>query len=149
MSLFDTVSEEIKNAMKAREQLKLETLRSIKKELLEARTAKNASESISEEEEIKLLRKMLKQRVDSAEIFKSQGRKDLSDKEEQEAAIISSFLPQPMSAEDIEKVVKEIIAKTGATSIKEMGKVMSEATAALSGKAEGKEISSIVKKLLS
>ena len=149
MSLFDTISEEIKTAMKAREQLRLETLRSIKKELLEARTAKDAGGIISEEDEIKLLRKMLKQRNDAAEIYKSQARTDLSDKEEQEAAIITAFLPQPISAEDIEKTVKEIIAKTGATSIKEMGKVMAEATAALSGKAEGKEISLIVRKLLS
>jgi len=149
MQLIDTISEEIKSAMKAREQLKLETLRSIKKELLEARTAKDSGGSVSEEDEIRILRKMLKQRNDAAEIYKNQGRKDLSDKEEQEAEIISVFLPQPMSADEIEKTVKEIIAKTGATSIKEMGKVMSEATAALAGKAEGKEISVIVKKLLS
>jgi len=149
MQLIDTISEEIKSAMKAREQLKLETLRSIKKELLEARTAKDSGGSVSEEDEIRILRKMLKQRNDAAEIYKNQGRKDLSDKEEQEAEIISVFLPQPMSADEIEKTVKEIITKTGATSIKEMGKVMSEATAALAGKAEGKEISVIVKKLLS
>ena len=149
MQLIDTISEEIKSAMKAREQLKLETLRSIKKELLEARTAKDSGGNVSEEDEIRILRKMLKQRHDAAEIYKNQGRKDLSDKEEQEAEIISVFLPQPMSADEIEKTVKEIIAKTGATSIKEMGKVMSEATAALAGKAEGKEISVIVKKLLS
>ena len=148
MALIDTVSEGIKNAMKAHEQLKLETLRSIKKELLEARTAKDSGGIISEEDEIRLLRKMVKQRNDAAEIYKSQNRNDLSEKEEQEALIISAFLPKAMSAEEIEKVVKEIIVKTGATSIKEMGKVMSETTAALSGKAEGKEISVIVKKLL-
>jgi len=149
MSLFDTVSEEIKNAMKAREQLRLETLRSIKKELLEARTAKDSGGTVSDEDEIRILRKMVKQRNDAAEIYKNQGRKDLSDKEEQEAVIISAFLPQPISPEEIEKVIKEIITKTGATSIKEMGKVMSEATAALAGKAEGKEISVIVRKALS
>jgi len=148
MTLIDKVSEEIKSAMKAREQLKLDTLRSIKKELLEARTAKDTGGIISSEDEIRILRKMVKQRNDAAEIYKTQGRKDLSDKEEQEAAIISEFLPQQMSPQEIEKVVKEIITKTGATSVKEMGKVMAEATASLAGKADGKEISIIVKKLL-
>lgn len=149
MTLIDRISEEIKNAMKAREQLRLDTLRSIKKELLEARTAKDAAGVVSEDDEIRILRKMVKQRADAAEIYKNQGRTDLSDKEEQEAKIISAFLPQQMSVEEIEKVVKEIITKTGAISMKEMGKVMSEATATLAGKAEGKEISAIVKKLLS
>jgi len=148
MTLIETISKEITNAMKAREQFKLETLRSIKKELLEAKTAKASTGEISEEEEMRVLRKMVKQRNDAAEIYKNQNRKDLSDKEEQEAAIIAAFLPQPISPEEIENVVKEIIAKIGAASIKDMGKVMSEATAALSGKAEGKEISTIVKKLL-
>ena len=149
MLLFETINEEIKNAMKAREQLKLDTLRAIKKELLEARTAKNAGGVVSDEDEIRILQKMVKQRNDAATIYKTQGRSDLSDKEEQEAAIISVFLPAPMSAEELEKTIREIIEKTGATSMKEMGKVMGEATAALSGKADGKEISALVRKLLS
>ena len=149
MLLFETINEEIKNAMKAREQLKLDTLRAIKKELLEARTAKNAGGVVSGEDEIRILQKMVKQRNDAATIFKTQGRADLSEKEEQEAAIISVFLPAPMSAEELEKTIREIIEKTGATSMKEMGKVMGEATAALVGKADGKEISTLVRKLLS
>ena len=149
MSLFETINEEIKNAMKAREQLRLDTLRAIKKELLEARTAKNAGGVVSDEDEIRILQKMVKQRNDAAAIYKSQGRGDLSEKEVQEAAIISVFLPTPMSAEELEKTIKEIIERTGAASMKEMGKVMSEASAALAGKAEGKEISAIVRKLLS
>ena len=149
MSLFETINEEIKIAMKAREQLKLDTLRAIKKELLEARTAKNSGGVVSDEDEIRILQKMVKQRNDAAAIYKTQGRTDLSDKEEQEAAIISVFLPAPISAEELEKTIKDIIEKNGATSMKDMGKVMGEATAALAGKAEGKEISAIVRKLLS
>lgn len=149
MSLFDTINEEIKVAMKAREQLKLETLRSIKKELLEARTAKNAGGVVTEEEELKILHKMVKQRKDSLAIYVAQGRADLADKEEKEAEIIASFLPEPMSEAELEKNVREIIQSCGATSMKDMGKVMGLASAALSGKAEGKEISLMVKKLLS
>jgi len=149
MSLFDTINDEIKVAMKAREQLKLETLRSIKKELLEARTAKNAGGVVTEEEELKILQKMVKQRKDSLAIYVAQGRADLADKEEKEAEIIASFLPEPMSEAELEKNVREIIRSCGATSMKDMGKVMGLASAALSGKAEGKEISLMVKKLLS
>ncbi len=149
MSLFDTINEEIKVAMKAREQLKLETLRSIKKELLEARTAKNAGGVVTAEEELRILQKMVKQRKDSLAIYVAQGRADLADKEEKEAEIIASFLPEPMSEAELEKNVREIIQSCGATSMKDMGKVMGLASAALSGKAEGKEISLMVKKLLS
>lgn len=149
MPLFDTINEEIKVAMKAREQLKLETLRSIKKELLEARTAKNAGGVVTEEEELKILQKMVKQRKDSLAIYVAQGRADLADKEEKEAEIIASFLPEPMSEAELEKNVREIIQSCGATSMKDMGKVIGLASAALSGKAEGKEISLMVKKLLS
>lgn len=148
MSLFDTINEEIKVAMKAREQLKLETLRSIKKELLEARTAKNAGGVVTAEEELKILQKMVKQRKDSLAIYVAQSRADLADKEEKEAEIIASFLPEPMSEAELEKNVREIIQSCGATSMKDMGKVMGLASAALSGKAEGKEISLMVKKLL-
>ncbi|MDR2928457.1 MAG: GatB/YqeY domain-containing protein [Cytophagaceae bacterium] len=149
MSLIETISEEIKSAMKAREQIRLETLRAIKKELLEARTAKDAGGVISDEDEIRILQKMVKQRNDASEIYKTQGRQDLCDKEVQEAAIISAFLPAPMSAEEVEAAVRQIIEQTGAASMKEMGKVMGEATKALAGKADGKEISAIVRKLLS
>lgn len=149
MSLFETINEEIKSAMKAREQLRLDTLRSIKKELLEARTAKNAGGVVAEEEEIKILQKMVKQRKDAATIYAAQGRADLADKEDKEADIIACFLPEPITEAELEKVIKEIIQSSGVTSVKEMGKVMGLASSALSGKAEGKEISQMVKKLLS
>lgn len=149
MTLFDTINEEIKCAMKAREQLKLETLRSIKKELLEARTAKNSGGVVSEEDEIRILQKMIKQRKDASAIYSAQSRADLAVKEDQEAEIIAVFLPEQMSEAELEKSVREIIQKCGATSVKEMGKVMGFASSALAGKAEGKEISQMVKKLLS
>lgn len=149
MSLFDIINEEIKSAMKAREQLRLDTLRSIKKELLEARTAKNSGGVVSEDEEIRILQKMVKQRKDAFTIYAAQNRADLADKEEKEAEIIGAFLPEPIAEAELEVIVKEIIQSCGAVSIKEMGKVIGLATAALVGKAEGKEISGMVKKLLS
>lgn len=149
MSLFDIINEEIKNAMKAREQLRLDTLRSIKKELLEARTAKNSGGVVSEDEEIRILQKMVKQRKDAFTIYAAQNRADLADKEDKEAEIIGAFLPEPITEAELEMIVKDIIQSCGAVSIKEMGKVIGLASAALVGKAEGKEISKMVKKLLS
>lgn len=149
MSVFENLGEEIKSAMKARDALRLETLRAIKKELLEARTAKNAGGVVSEENEIKLLQKMVKQRRDSADIYNAQGRADLSEKELLEADIIGAYLPQQLSFEELEMAVKEIIASEQATSMKDMGKVMSVASSQLAGKADGKDISMMVKKLLS
>jgi uncharacterized protein len=149
MIVFDQISEDIKSAMKAREQVRLETLRSIKKELLEARTAKNSGGVVSEDEEIRILQRMVKQRKDSAGIYNAQGRADLGHKEEVEAEIIAAYLPEQMSPEDLAKSVTEIIASLGATSLKEMGKVMAAASSALAGKADGKDISAVVKKLLS
>jgi uncharacterized protein YqeY len=149
MALFDTINEGIKSAMKAREQLRLETLRFIKKELLEARSAKNSGGVVSEEDEIKILKKMLKQRRDASTIYAAQSRADLADKEDREAEIIAAYLPEQMSDAELEQVVKGIITSSGATSIKEMGKVMGLASSALAGKAEGSEISKMVKKLLS
>ncbi len=149
MSLFDIINEEIKSAMKAREQLRLDTLRSIKKELLEARTAKNSGGVVSEDEEIRILQKMVKQRKDAFTIYAAQNRADLADKEDKEAEIIGAFLPEPITEAELEMIVKDIIQSCGAVSIKEMGKVIGLASAALVGKAEGKEISKMVKKLLS
>lgn len=149
MSLFDTINEEIKIAMKAREQLKLDTLRAIKKELLEAKTAKNAGGVVSDEDEVRILQKMVKQRRDAAAIYLAQGRADLADKEDKEADIIGLYLPEPLTEAELESAVKEIIQGCGATSMKDMGKVMGLASTALAGKAEGKEISQMVKKLLS
>jgi len=149
MSVFDNLGEEIKSAMKARDTIRLQTLRAIKKELLEAKSAKGAAGSVSYENEIKLLQKMVKQRRDSAKIYNVQGRADLSEKEEQEAEIIASYLPPQLSAEELEAEVKTIIEEEGANSMKEMGKIMGIASSKLAGKAEGKDISMMVKKLLS
>lgn len=149
MALFDTINEEIKIAMKAREQLRLDTLRAIKKELLEARTAKNAGGVISEEDEVRILQKMVKQRRDAVTIYLAQSRADLADKEDKEADIIGVFLPEPLTEAELEAAVQEIIRSCGATSMKDMGKVMGLAASTLAGKAEGKEISQMVKKLLS
>ena len=149
MNLTDIVNDRIKAAMKARDQLTLNTLRSIKKELLEARTAKGSGGVVSEEDEMKILVKMGKQRRDSSAIFADQGRADLSAQEMAEADIIAQFLPKQLSAEELEAKVKEIIAQTGVSSIKEMGKVMGIASKQMAGKADGKEISAVVKRLLS
>ncbi len=149
MSLFDQVSNDIILAMKARQQLRLETLRTVKKEMLEARKAKNAAATMSHEDEIKLLQKLAKQRHDSAKIFAAQGRMDLSDRENNEAQIIAEYLPEMMGIEELETKIKAIIAEVNATSMKDMGKVMGMATKTLAGKADGKEIAEVVKRLLS
>ncbi len=149
MSIFENLGEEIKAAMKARDALRLETLRAIKKELLEARTAKNAGGKVSDENEIKLLQKMVKQRRDSADIYNAQGRADLSEKELMEADIIGAYLPLQLTFEELEAAVKGIIGSENATSMKDMGKVMGAASSQLAGKADGKDISQMVKKLLS
>jgi uncharacterized protein YqeY len=149
MSIYDKVGEDIKLAMKARDHDRLDALRAIKKELLEARTAKKAGGVVSNADELKILQKMVKQCKDAADIFNAQGRADLGDPELKQAGIISEYLPAMMTSEEIVEAVKEIIASTGASSMKEMGKVMGVASAALAGKAEGKEISRVVKELLS
>jgi uncharacterized protein YqeY len=149
MNLIDNISDRIKVAMKARDQLTLDALRSIKKELLEARTAKGSGGVVSADDEMKILVKMVKQRRDSATIYAEQGRADMSAQESAEAEVISQFLPAQLSTEQLESKVKEIIAQTGAASIKEMGKVMGQATKQLAGKADGKDISAAVKRLLS
>jgi hypothetical protein len=149
MSLIDKVTEEIKSAMKAREQVKLEALRSIKKELLEARTAAKSGGIVSEAEELKILQKMIKQRRDSANIYSAQGRADLYDREMAEADVIAQFLPAQLKPEELEEELKKIIEETGAVSMKDMGKVMGIATKKLAGRAEGKDISDTVRRLLS
>jgi len=149
MSLIDKISEEIKVAMKARNALRLEALRSIKKELIEIKTSGKSGGEISEDEELKLLQRMVKQRKDSATIYSAQGRADLYDKEVAEAEIISEFLPEQMSPEEMEQVVADIIKEVGAESVKDMGKVMGVAAKKLAGKADGKDVSNTVKRLLS
>jgi uncharacterized protein YqeY len=148
MNLFDTISEEIKKAMLAKDKVRLEALRGIKKEFLEAKTAKGANDELSDETAIAILQKMVKQRKDSADIYTSQGRPDLAEDEIAQIKVIQDFLPSQLSAEELEAAVKKIIAEVGATSMKDMGKVMGVATKELAGKAEGRAISEMVKKLL-
>ena len=148
MNLFDTISDEIKKAMLSRDKVRLEALRGVKKEFLEAKTAKGASDELPDEAATVILQKMVKQRKDSAEIYTAQGRADLASDELAQLRVIQEFLPQQLSPEELESAVKEIIAETGAQSMKEMGKVMGVATRQLAGKAEGRAISETVKKLL-
>lgn len=148
MNLFDTINNDIKKAMLARDHARLEALRGIKKEFLEAKTAKGADGELTNETANKILAKMLKQRRESAEIYKSQGREDLAEGELGEASVIEEYLPKPLTEEELIAALKEIIARTGATSIKELGKVMGIASKELAGKADGKAISAKVRELL-
>lgn len=148
MDLFETVNGDIKKAMLARDHARLETLRGIKKEFLEAKTAKGSDGTLSDDTALKILAKMVKQRKETAEIYLSQSRQDLADAELNEAAIIEEYLPKQLSEEELTAALKEIIAQTGATSAKDMGKVMGVASKQLSGKAEGRAISAKVKELL-
>lgn len=148
MDLYEKISEDIKEAMKARDKVRLMTLRNIKKVFLEAKTAPGANDTLEDAAAMKILQKLAKQGKETAATYIQAGRQDLADEELAQAEVIESYLPQPLSAEDIERAVKEIIAQTGATSMKEMGKVMGIASKQLAGKAEGGIISQIVKKLL-
>ena len=148
MSLFDTISNDIKSAMLAKDKIRLEALRGIKKEFLEAKTAKGANGDLSDETAVKILQKMVKQRKDSATIYQEQNRPELAVKELAESTVIEEYLPQQMSPGELEKAVKEIIVQVGATSAKDMGKVMGIATKVLAGKTEGRLISEAVKRLL-
>ncbi len=148
MNFLDQITEDIKAAMKARDHGKLEALRGIKKELLEAKTAKGASAELAEADIMKVLQKMVKQRKDTAALYVEQGRHDLAEIEQNEAAVIAQYLPAEMSAEELQKTIAEIIAEVGATSPKDMGKVMGVASKKLAGRAEGKAISECVKALL-
>lgn len=148
MNLFDKVSGDIKTAMLARDKVRLEALRGIKKEFLEAKTAKGGDGELSDDAALKILAKMVKQRKESASIYKEQNREDLAGEELAQAAIIEEYLPKQLTDEELTAALKEIIARVGATSAKEMGKVMSTATKELAGKAEGKTISAKVRELL-
>ena len=149
MAVLSNLSEEIKNAMREKDSLKLESLRAIKSALILAQTASGADDNLNEEASIKLLQRLVKQRKESALIYKEQGRDDLADPEEAQAKIIASFLPEQLSEEEVIKIVLEVISQTGAEGIKDMGKVMGITSKKLSGKAEGKLIADIVKKKLS
>ena len=148
MSLFDQISNDIKAAMLARDKQRLEALRGIKKEFIEAKTAKGGDGTVSEEMGTKILQKMVKQRKESAQIYTEQNRKELADKELEEAEIIARYLPKQLSDEELTTAIQTIISQVGATSAKDMGKVMGIATKQLSGKVEGKLISEKVKSLL-
>lgn len=148
MDLFEQVNNDIKAAMLAHETVRLAALRGVKKEFLEAKTSKNANGELTDETAVKILQKMVKQRKESAAIFTQQNRADLAENELAEAGFIESYLPKQLSEEEIEAEVKKIMEQTGASSMKDMGKVMGAASKVLAGKAEGKVISDIVKKLL-
>lgn len=149
MSLSVRIMDEIKNAMRAKDTVALESLRSIKSELLLAQTASGSKEEITEDEEIKILQRLVKTRKESARIFTEQNRMDLAAPELAQVAVIEKFLPKQLSEAEVEAVIAKIIAETGASGIASMGKVMGLASAQLGGTAEGKTISTIVKKLLS
>lgn len=148
MSLSTQIMDEMKTAMRAKDTVALEALRAIKSEILLAQTSAGGSDELSEEAEIKLLQKLVKMRKDSAGIFTAQNRPDLAEPELAQIAVIEKFLPAQLSEAEVEAVVAQIIAETGASGIASMGKVMGLASAKLGGTAEGKTISAIVKKLL-
>lgn len=148
-NLFDTVSADIKKAMLAHDAVRLESLRGIKKEFLEAKTAKGSDGTLSDDRAIQILSKMVKQRRESAEIYTQQNRPELAEAELAQAAVIEEYMPKQLSPEELDAALREIIARVGATSPKEMGKVMGVASKELAGKAEGRAISAAVKALLS
>ncbi|EJX09709.1 YqeY family protein [gut metagenome] len=148
MELFEQVNEDIKNAMKAKDKVALETLRNIKKVFLEAKTAPGANDTLPNDTALKIIQKLVKQGKDAAEIYNGQSRPDLAEVELAQVAVMEKYLPKQMSPEELEAALKEIIAEVGATSGKDMGKVMGVASKKLSGLAEGRAISAKVKELL-
>ena len=149
MTALNNLTTEIKEAMKAKNVLALEALRAIKSAVLLLKSEVGASEELTEDQGIKLLQKLVKQRRDSATIFREQNRVDLAEPEEAQAEIIAKFLPEQLSEEEVKSLIEAIISQTGATSMKDMGKVMGMASKQLAGKADGKTISTLVKQLLS
>ncbi len=148
MALFDQISDDIKKAMLARDAVRLEALRGIKKEFLEAKTAKGSDGTLSDERATQILAKMIKQRRESAQIYTEQNRPELAEAELAQAAVIEEYMPRQLSQEELEARLREIIAQVGATSPRDMGKVMGVATKALAGAADGRAISATVKALL-
>jgi uncharacterized protein YqeY len=148
MSLEKTVNDKIKDAMRAKDEAGLRALRAIKSAILLEKTSGNGGGDLSEEVESKLLQKLAKQRKESIDIFEKQNREDLASKEKEELAVIETFLPEPMSAEDLKSYLEKVIAEVGATSPADMGKVMGRASKELAGKSDGKTISNMVKSLL-
>jgi uncharacterized protein YqeY len=149
MKLSEQITADLKEAMKAKDKIALEALRAAKTAFTLARTSKGGDTELGDEEELKIVQKLVKQRTDSADIYKSQGRDDLLEKEMAEIAVFEKYLPEKLSDEALTDVVKSIIEKVGATSMADMGKVMGIASKELAGKADGKEISQIVREILS
>ncbi len=148
MNLFEQIGEDIKAAMKARDKVRLDTLRNIKKVFLEAKTAPGANDTLTDADALKIISKLAKQGKETAATYTQAGRQDLADAELAQVQVIEGYLPKQLSQEEIEAEVKAIIAEVGATSMKDMGKVMGTASKKLAGKADGRLISDIVKKLL-
>jgi uncharacterized protein YqeY len=149
MSLITKIDQDIKAAMLAKQADRLRALRAVKSALLLALTEKGAGDGLTEEAEIKVLQKLVKQRKESADIYKAQNRPDLYQIEADEQQVIEAYLPQQLSREDIEAVIKQLIGSLGVTSVKDMGKVIGAANKELAGKADGRTISEVVKQLLS
>lgn len=148
MNLFDKVSEDIKDAMRAKDKVRLEALRGIKKEFIEAKTAKGSDHELTDEAAMLIIQKMVKQRKDSATIYNGQGRPDLADQELAEVAVLEVYLPKQLTPQELVEEITKIIQEVGATSPADMGKVMGAATRKLTGIAAGRDISDAVKKLL-
>ncbi|MDE7388940.1 MAG: GatB/YqeY domain-containing protein [Muribaculaceae bacterium] len=148
MNLFDQISADIKSAMLAKEKVRLEALRGIKKEFLEAKTAKGSNGELTDEAAMKILAKMAKQRRETAQIYTEQNRPELAETELAEAAVIEEYLPRPLTDEELTAELNKIITELGVTSAKEMGRVMGVASKALAGRADGKAISAKVRELL-
>ena len=148
MSLEQKIMTELKTAMLAKDEKGLRSLRAVKAAILLAKTSEGAGGELKEEDEIKLLQKLVKQRTDSLEIFQQKNRTDLAQKEQEEIEVIEKFLPKQLSGDELKTIIAKIIADTGASSPADMGKVMGAATKQLAGKADGKTISAVVKELL-
>jgi len=149
MGLFEQVSKDIVAAMKARDKVRLDALRNIKKCFLEAKTAPGSNGELNDDIALKILMKLAKQGRDTAAVYQDKGREDLANEENAQAAVIEEYLPKQLSIEEMEEEVKVLISETGASSMKDMGKVMGMASRKLNGKADGKAISEVVKRLLS
>lgn len=148
MDIFEKVSKDIIAAMKAKDKMRLEALRNVKKFFIEAKTAPGANDTLDDATALKILSKLAKQGRDTAALYREQSRPDLAEEEEAQAAVIEEYLPKALSAEELEAEIKSIIAETGAAGMKDMGKVMGVASKKLAGRADGKAISTLVKQLL-
>lgn len=148
MALFEQVSKDIREAMKAHDKVRLETLRNIKKFFLEAKTAPGANDSLEDDAAMKILQKLAKQGEESAEVYQKAGRIELANEELAQVSVIKEYLPQPLTEEEVRAQISDIIAQTGASTMKDMGKVMGLASKQMAGQADGKTISTIVRQLL-